>query len=123
RGKRAMSRTEVFQPTGPTAGSKVWVKIGATREGRITAADALLKYQAGAFQGSPVQPGCMCAFAPYDLDNVRVVGYDVVSNRPKVAAYRAPGGPIAEFAVEQIIDEIAQSIGMDGIELRLKNAA
>jgi CO/xanthine dehydrogenase Mo-binding subunit len=118
-----MSRTEVFHATGPTSGSKVRVKIGANRSGRITAADALLKYQAGAFQGSPVQPGCMCAFAPYDLENVRVVGFDVVSNRPKVAAYRAPGGPISEFAVECVIDELARKLQMDPIEFRLKNAA
>jgi len=121
--KMVMSRTEVFRATGPTSGSKVWVKVGATRDGRITAADALLKYQAGAFQGSPVQPGAMCAFAPYDLDNVRVIGFDVVSNRPKVAAYRAPGGPIAEYAVESVIDELAKHLKLDPIEFRLKNAA
>ena len=65
----------------------------------------------------------MCAFAPYDLENVDVIGYDVVSNRPKVAAYRAPGAPISEFGVECVIDEIAKKIGMDPIDLRLKNAA
>ena len=121
--KMVMSRTEVFQSTGPTSGSKVWVKIGATREGRITAADALLKYQAGAFQGSPVGPGCMCAFAPYELENVHVLGFDVVSNRPKVAAYRAPGAPISEYAVESVIDELAKRLEIDPIEFRLKNAA
>ncbi len=121
--KMVMSRIDVFKATGPTSGSKVWVKVGATRDGRIVAADALLKYQAGAFQGSPVQPGCMCAFAPYDLDNVRVIGFDVVVNRPKVAAYRAPGGPIAEYAVESVIDELARRLKLDPIEFRLKNAA
>jgi CO/xanthine dehydrogenase Mo-binding subunit len=121
--KMVMSRTEVFKATGPTSGAKVWVKVGATRDGHITAAEALLKYQAGAFQGSPVQPGCMCAFAPYDLENVKVVGFDVVVNRPKVAAYRAPGGPIAEFAVEQVIDELAKRLKLDPVEFRLKNAA
>ncbi len=121
--KMVMSRTEVFKATGPTSGAKVWVKVGATRDGRITAAEAVLKYQAGAFQGSPVQPGCMCAFAPYDLENVKVVGFDVVVNRPKVAAYRAPGGPIAEFAVEQVIDELAKRLKLDPVEFRLKNAA
>ena len=65
--KMVMTREEVFRATGPTSGANVWVKIGATRDGRIIAAEAVLKYQAGAFQGSPVQPGCMCAFAPYDL--------------------------------------------------------
>src|SRR5262249_24199338 len=93
------------------------------KDGRIVAAEAELKYQAGAFAGSPVQPGAMCAYAPYDLENVRVVGYDVVTNRPKVAAYRAPGGPISEFAVESVIDEIAGKLGVDPIEMRLKNAA
>ena len=121
--KMVMSRTEVFYATGPTSGSKVRVRMGATRDGRIVAADATLKYQAGAFQGSPVQPGCMCAFAPYDLENVRVIGFDVVSNRPKVAAYRAPGGPISEFAVESVVDELAKRLAIDPIELRLRNAA
>ena len=121
--KMVMSRTEVFQASGPTSGANVWVKVGATKDGRITAADALLKYQAGAFQGSPVQPGAMCAFAPYDLENVRIIGFDVVVNRPKVAAYRAPGAPIAEFAVESVIDEVALEIDMDPVEFRLNNAA
>ena len=88
-----MTREEVFRASGPTSGAKMRIKVGATNDGRIVAAEGELKYLAGAFQGSPVGPGCMCAFAPYDLDNVKVVGYDVVSNRPKVAAYRAPGGP------------------------------
>jgi CO/xanthine dehydrogenase Mo-binding subunit len=121
--KMVMSREETFKASGPTSGAHVWVKIGATKDGRITAGEALLKYQAGAFQGSPVQPGAMSAFAPYDLKNVKVVGYDVVTNRPKVAAYRAPGAPISEFAVESVVDEIAGRLGIDPIDFRLKNAA
>ena len=65
--KMVMTRNEVFRATGPTSGANVWVKIGATRDGQITAAETLLKYEAGAFPGSPVGPGAMCAFAPYDL--------------------------------------------------------
>ena len=67
--------------------------------------------------------GAMAAFACYELENVRVVGYDVVCNRPKLAAYRAPSAPIAAFAVESVIDDLAGRIGMDPLELRLKNAA
>ncbi len=121
--KMAMTREEVFKASGPTSGANVWVKMGVKKDGTITAGEAVLKYQAGCFQGSPVQPGCMCAFAPYDLANVKVVGFDVLSNRPKVAAYRAPGGPISEYAVESVVDEIAEKLGMCPIELRLKNAA
>jgi CO/xanthine dehydrogenase Mo-binding subunit len=121
--KMVMTREEVFRASGPASGAQVRVKIGARLDGRIVAAEAELKYQAGAFPGSPVQPGAMCAFAPYDIENVKVVGYDVVTNRPKVAAYRAPGAPISEFAVECVVDDIAARLGMDPIELRLRNAA
>ena len=118
-----MSREEVFKGTGPTSGSSMTVKIGFRRDGTITAAEAILKYQAGAFPGSPVMNGCMCAFAPYDIPNQRTVGYDVVSNRPKAAAYRAPGAPISAFAVESTMDIVAKAIGMDPLDFRLKNAA
>ena len=121
--KMTMSREEVFRASGPAPGTCIRVRVGVRRDGRITAGEAELKYEAGAFQGSPVQPGCMCAFAPYDLPNVEVTGYDVVVNRPKATAYRAPGAPQSEFAVESVIDELAKAIGMDPVALRLKNAA
>ncbi len=121
--KLVMSREEVFKASGPTSGARIKVKLGATKDGKFTAAFAELKYQAGAFQGSPVQPGTMCAFAPYDIEHVKVIGYDVVSNRPKVAAYRAPGAPISEFAVESVVDELAKKLEIDPVELRLQNAA
>jgi len=119
--KMMMTREEVFRGTGPTSGAIVEVKIGAKRDGRIVAAKEILKYQAGAFPGSPVQPGCMCGFAMYDLPNVEVTGYDVVSNRPKVAAYRAPGAPISSYAVESALDDLARKLRMDPIALREKN--
>jgi CO/xanthine dehydrogenase Mo-binding subunit len=121
--KIVMTREEVFRATGPTSGGVIEVKLGAKRDGTIVAADLVLKYQAGAFAGSPVQPGCMCAFAMYDLPNVHITGYDVVSNRPKVAAYRAPGAPISSFGVESCLDELARELGMDPLALREKNAA
>jgi CO/xanthine dehydrogenase Mo-binding subunit len=121
--KLVMSREEVFRGTGPTSGGVIEVKLGAKRDGTIVAAELLLKFQAGAFPGSPVGPGCMCGFAPYDLPNVTITGYDVVSNRPKVAAYRAPGAPISSFGVESCIDELARELAIDPLALREKNAA
>src|SRR5258708_34479404 len=87
----------------------------------ITAAEATLKYQAGAFAGSPVGPGCMTAFAMYDLKNVAITGYDVVSNRPKGAAYRAPGAPISTFAVESATAARARKLAIEPTALRAKN--
>ena len=121
--KMVMTRDEVFRATGPTAGSSNTIKIGARRDGRIVAAEATFRFQAGAFPGSPVRGASNCAFAPYAIDNVRVVGYDVVANRPKCNAYRAPGSPIAAFGVESVIDELSRKLGLDPIEFRLKNAA
>jgi CO/xanthine dehydrogenase Mo-binding subunit len=99
------------------------IKIGVMKDGKIVAAEGLFKYQAGAFPGSPVMNGCLCAFAPYDIANVRTIGYDVVCNRPKTVAYRAPGSPISAFAAESTMDLVAKKIGMDPIQLRLKNSA
>jgi CO/xanthine dehydrogenase Mo-binding subunit len=118
-----MSRTEVFEGTGPTSGSFMRVKMGATRKGRITAADVTLAYEAGAFPGSPINPGCQCILSPYDIANGRIEGYDVVLNKPKTAAYRAPGAPSAAFAAETVIDEICEKLGMDPLEFRLINGA
>ena len=121
--KVSMSRMEVFEGTGPTSGSYMKMKMGVTKEGRITAAEAMLAYAAGAFPGSPVNPGTQCMLAPYDIPNARVEGYDVVVNTPKVAAYRAPGSPAAAFAAETVIDEICEELKMDPIEFRLLNGA
>jgi len=121
--KMVMSRSEVLRATGPTASTSIDVAIGMTKDGRITAAFAELRYQGGAWPGSPVEFGSMSAFAPYDLENVKTIGWDVVTNRPKQAAYRAPGAPMAAFAVESAIDELARGLGLDPLEVRLKNAA
>ena len=121
--KLSMSRAEVFEGTGPTSGGYLRVKMGATKDGRLTAADACLIYEAGGFPGSPVNPGAQCIFGPYDLPNARVEGYDVVVNKPKTAAYRAPGAPAAAFAAETVIDEICEALGLDPLDFRLLNGA
>lgn len=121
--KMVMTREEVMRATGPTSGSKSTVKIGAKKDGTIVAGKGTFYLQAGCLPGSPIRGAAGCAFAPYDIKNVHSLGYDVVSNRSKVAAYRAPGAPIGAFAVESVLDELARELGMDPLKLRLKNAA
>ncbi len=121
--KIVMSREDVFRCTGPTASTSITVKVGMTKDGRITAGQAELRYQGGAFPGSLVEMGAMSAFACYDLENVDVVGFDVLTNRPKLAAYRAPSSPMAAFAVESVVSELIAKFGLDDIDVRLKNAA
>ena len=121
--KIVMTREEVFRSSGPTSSSSIDVKIGMKRDGTITAGFAELRMQGGAFPGSPVGMAAMCAFAPYSLTNVKSVGYDVICNRPKQAAYRAPGSPMACFAVESVVDMLCNELALDPIDTRLKNAS
>ena len=120
--KMVMTREDVFRATGPTSGAVILVKLGAKSDGTLIAADLTLKYQAGAYEGSPVGAGSMTALACYDIANFRITGYDVVTNSPKVAAYRAPGAPISAFAMESAVDELALQLGLDPIAIRETNA-
>jgi CO/xanthine dehydrogenase Mo-binding subunit len=121
--KMLMTRDEIFEATGPTSGTYMRVKMGAKRDGTLTAAEVYLAYEAGAYPGSPVGAGCNCSLAPYDIPNTLIDGYDVVVNKPKTAAYRAPGAPAAEYAVEAVVNELAKQLDIDPLDLRAKNAA
>ena len=120
--KMVMSREEVFKATGPTPGTKIRVKIGALNDGTITAAKAWLAYESGAFPGHWAMLGSWCVFAPYDIPNVQIEAFEVVVNKPINIAYRAPSAPMAAFATETVLDQIARKIKIDPIELRLLNA-
>ena len=121
--KMTMTRAEVLEATGPTSGSHVKVKIGVTDEGRITAAEARLDFEAGAFPGSSLGGATACMLSSYNIENVQIDGYDVVDNKTKTSAYRAPGAPIGTFAVETLIDDICAELGLDPIEFRVMNGA
>ena len=121
--KMVMSREEVFRASGPTSGSISTVKIGAKKDGTLVAGKGTYWLQAGAFPGSPIRGAAGCAFGPYSIPNVYTQGFDVVSNRSKVAAYRAPGAPIGAYAVESVLDELATKLKIDPLQFRLKNAA
>jgi CO/xanthine dehydrogenase Mo-binding subunit len=121
--KLTMNRADVFEGTGPTPGSYIKVRMGADQSGRLTAAQAYLAYEAGAFPGSPVGAGAMCVFACYDIANQLIDGFDVVVNKPATSAYRAPGATNAAFATETVIDEICERLKIDPLDFRIKNGA
>jgi CO/xanthine dehydrogenase Mo-binding subunit len=121
--KMVMSRAEVLRASGPTSGSKIRVKMGCTKDGQITAGEVWMAYEAGAFPGSPVGAGAMTILAPYNIPNLLIDGFDVVVNRPKTAAYRAPGATNAAFASETVIDELAEKCAIDPLDFRIKNGS
>ena len=120
--KMVMSRDEVFKATGPTPGTKIRVKIGAKKNGEITAGKAWLAYQSGAFPGPWGKLGGWCIFACYNIPNVHIEAHEILLNRPVNIAYRAPSAPMAAYPTETVLDQIAKEIDMDPIDLRLLNA-
>ena len=120
--KMTMTRDEVFRASGPASATKSRIRIGAKSDGTLTALQAWIGYEAGAFPGGPLAPGLMCVFAPYDAPNFLIEGVDVLVNKPKVAAYRAPGAPQSMYAAECLMDELARKLKMDPIDLRMLNA-
>ena len=120
--KMVMTRDEVFRATGPTPGTKIHVKIGVKNNGEITAGKAWLAYESGAFPGSWAKLGKWCVFACYNIPNIQIEALEVLVNKPVNIAYRAPSAPMAAFATETVLDQIAKKIKMDPIEIRLLNA-
>lgn len=116
-----MTRAEVLSATGPTSGSYVRIKMGADSKGVITAAEVYLAYEAGAYPGSPVGSAAGILLSPYKIENVWIDGYDVVVNKPRASAYRAPGASNAVFAAETVIDELCEKLDMDPLEFRRLN--
>ena len=108
--KMTMNRDEVFEGTGPTPGSFMRVKLGATKDGKLVAGEAWLAYDAGAYPGGMIGPGCMCVFSCYEIPNARVDGYDVLRQQAQDAGLSRPGATQAAFACESVIDELAEKL-------------
>ena len=121
--KMVMERRSVFEGSGPAAGGKINLKLGATSDGKLIAADSTLRMEAGAYPGSLVGASGMCIYACYNIPNMRITGYDVLVNKPKVAAYRAPGSPQVAFAIETLVDDLCEQAGFDKWDFRRANAA
>jgi len=120
--KMVMSREEVFRASGPAAGSRIELEIGADRDGKLLAGRVKMEMEAGAFPGSPVNAAVMTIFSVYEMPHFVIEGFDIVLNKPKMHAYRAPGAPMPAFALESLLDELAEELGADPIDLRLANA-
>jgi len=116
-----MDRVDVFEGTGPTPGTSIRAKLGATKDGKFRAMYADMAYENGAFAGSAANYATMCITAAYDIENVKFDAYDVVVNKPRTQDYRAPSSPAAAFAMEQLVDEMAEKLGMDVEALRMLN--
>jgi CO/xanthine dehydrogenase Mo-binding subunit len=120
--RMAYTRMEEFTSADPAPQSLVRVKIGATRDGTLTTLDAEMIFDSGAKAGAPVGIACILLGSMYRWQHLRIDGVEVLTNRAGTGAYRGPGGPQAAFALETTLDEVALGLGLDPLELRIKNA-
>ena len=118
--KMVMARDEVFRATGPASGTHIKVKLGAKKDGTLVAGKAWMAYECGPFGGFWGMVGAWCVFAPYRIPNYLVESFEVCVNKPVNIAYRAPAAPPAAFATETLLDQIAEKLGIDPIEIRLQ---
>ncbi len=117
-----MDRADVFRASGPAPGAVVDVSLGADAEGKLVAADVEFRYSAGTSPGNETHAGLISSVGHYRIANFRVTGWEVLSNMPKHAAYRAPGAPQVNFALESALNDLAAKLGIDPLDMRIKNA-
>src|ERR1700738_2734988 len=120
--RMAYTRMEEFTGADPAPSSVVRVKIGATKDGTLTTLEGSMIFDAGAKGGAPVGIGCILLGSMYRWENLQLEGVEVLTHKAGTGAYRGPGGPQAAWALESTVDEIAYSLGIDPLELRMKNA-
>jgi len=105
---------------------RIFTRWGATREGKIVAAEVKMLADGGAykFTTSIVTGNAVVnSLGPYEIPNVKVDAYDVYTNNVPRGAFRGFGGPQAVYCAEQMVNKLAARLGMDPVELRMRNLA
>ncbi|MEO8457964.1 MAG: xanthine dehydrogenase family protein molybdopterin-binding subunit [Chloroflexota bacterium] len=120
--KYIMSRGEDMVAATPAPFAQVDLKTGMKKDGTITAIKSQLVYDSGAYPGASVAAGALLIGGLYRCANLDIVGYEVLTNKASVGALRAPSAHNATYAIECHIDMMAKELGLDPIEVRLKNA-
>ena len=118
-----MTRREDFLATTPAPSATFELKMGARRDGTLTAMQGRVVFDAGAYAGAPVGIALLLMGSYYQVPHLDLRGYEVLTHKPGAGAYRAPGAVQGTFVVESVMDELARAIGIDPVDVRLKNAS
>jgi CO/xanthine dehydrogenase Mo-binding subunit len=117
------NRMEELTAADPAPESRIRLKMGARRDGRLLALQGDFTFDAGSKAGAPVGISALIAGSLYRFETLHLEGTEVLTNKAGTGAYRAPGAPQGAFALESTMDDLARALGMDPLELRLRNAA
>lgn len=118
-----LTRQDDFLLSNPGPECEIYLKTGATRDGTLTALQARIIFDSGAEPGAPASIAGILLGGYYKVQNLDIESLEVLTNKPPNGAYRAPGAPQATFAIESQMSLMAEELGLDPVEFRLKNAA
>jgi CO/xanthine dehydrogenase Mo-binding subunit len=119
--KIVLSRSEELVASTPAPDTIIELKTGAKRDGTLLALKARVIMDSGSFPGSPVNVCGLIVGGFYRFESIDIEGIEVLTHKPSQAAYRAPGAFQGTFAIESQMDALAEALGLDRLELRLKN--
>ncbi len=123
--KLVLSREDDFTMMRSRHATRIRMRTGARADGTLIAREAEIVCDGGAFADeSPAVLGfaLLMARGPYRIPNLRAHGLAVYTNKLRASGFRGFGNPQITFAGESQLDELADRLGIDPIELRLKNA-
>jgi CO/xanthine dehydrogenase Mo-binding subunit len=115
------TRQEDLLAGNPAPQTVMTVKLGAKRDGTLIALQGNGVFDSGAYPGASAGLGCFLLSSTYRCPNIDIRGYEVLTNKVGVGAYRAPDAPQMTFALESAVDELCRALEMDPVAFRLKN--
>src|SRR5260370_7376489 len=118
-----LTRADEFRTATPAPQSTLEVRLGARRDGTLTALQARLLFDAGALPGAPLNIAALMLGGIYQAPHLDIQGREVLTHKAPTGAYRAPGAVQAAFAIESVMDDVARALERDPIEFRLQNAS
>src|SRR5262249_48727981 len=109
--------------TTPAPPAVIELKVGARRDGKLSALEGRAVFDAGAYAGAPLGIALLLMGSYYQVPNVELRGYEGLTHKPGNGAYRAPGARQGTSGFGRATDGIARATGPDPIDLRLRNAS
>jgi CO/xanthine dehydrogenase Mo-binding subunit len=116
-----MTRREELQAGMPAPQVIIRLKTGVKRDGTLMALEAETILDTGAFSGTVLAVSAVFLGSMYRWPAFDIRGYEVLTHKPSVAAYRAPAAPQTVFAIESHMEQIARALDLDPIEFRMRH--
>ncbi len=116
-----MTRREELEAGMPAPQVIIKLKTGVKRDGTLMALDAETVIDSGAYSGAVLAVSAVFLGSMYKWPSFDVRGFEVLTHKPSVAAYRAPVAPQTIFAIESHMEQIARDLNLDSVEFRMRH--